>query len=865
MQVGKSPRIITEIPAAFCTTLTQLNQSNQLMTRIFKYSALTLLLLLSVGLGLALLAPAVLVQPVLTYYLKHAGFEMDEFSGLSVTHERAIIARMTVRNSSVRLSAAATELTYSLPELLGGSLRGIAIAQVELELLPDDTNGIPVEVAEAPADTALLSEQISSALQMLDTLPLANLRIDAIDVRSADTSVAVALEVDTQPLRMAGTIASSQYEGIQLQVSIGSEAGSVIGELDVLQNMQTVMQTTFTANFIEDSLQLQSNAVIMLAPAQTLVSVNSPLAAFATRTETASLSLQLTATDLTVTPALSSVTLTLDNPEHLLQLSYQTGQLESELQLQLPLQWVGAMPALDQVLQLHSAALAATFAVTGSATNGSALTGTALTGPALTEDALAASGSLALQNIALGCSLALECAIDTSLSLQLPRLQAGSIKAPNLSLSTNLGIVLSPAGTTLTMPQALLQLPSLLIANSDISTAITINDLLANISADSATTASLSLSTQSLNLDLAAIELRNPSVAGNISYGNDTLSAAFNLALANQLQAVVTGDWQLPTQTGRLDLDIPRYYFSNITPLSALIRLPAIEADIVAGSIAAASNLTLAVDPDGNWQINGPLNLQVSELGGFVRESFFVGLDSAIQTTVSGTGIIRSQGLLTGKIATVDVGLPLTDLQWNYGFDTGAQTIGVSNLALQTLGGSISIADFEYNWLNPDSQLTVVLSKLNLQSMVDLAQYPGIRVEGLISGYLPLHIKGQTLTITEGLVGALQPGGTIRYGSGSLVSSGNATLDLVNEALANYHYQLMNTRVYYNEAGDLRLEVQLNGNNPDLYNGQLVNLNVNIDDNIPTLLRSLQASRTITDALQQRLQNRQPDANLPNN
>jgi len=35
--------------------------------------------------------------------------------------------------------------------------------------------------------------------------------------------------------------------------------------------------------------------------------------------------------------------------------------------------------------------------------------------------------------------------------------------------------------------------------------------------------------------------------------------------------------------------------------------------------------------------------------------------------------------------------------------------------------------------------------------------------------------------------------------------------------------------------------------------GQQINLNLNISDNIPALLQSLQASRSITDALEQRL------------
>ena len=60
----------------------------------------------------------------------------------------------------------------------------------------------------------------------------------------------------------------------------------------------------------------------------------------------------------------------------------------------------------------------------------------------------------------------------------------------------------------------------------------------------------------------------------------------------------------------------------------------------------------------------------------------------------------------------------------------------------------------------------------------------------------------------------------------------------------------MNTEVFYDEGGELLLSVQLQGRNPDMNNGQEINLNVNITDNIPSLLKSLQASRVITDELE---------------
>ena len=138
--------------------------------------------------------------------------------------------------------------------------------------------------------------------------------------------------------------------------------------------------------------------------------------------------------------------------------------------------------------------------------------------------------------------------------------------------------------------------------------------------------------------------------------------------------------------------------------------------------------------------------------------------------------------------------------------------------------------------------------------MVNLVDYPGLHADGLISGYLPFILEGNKITIHQGLLGALNPGGSIRYRPANSTPASNPGMRLVNEALSNYQYQHMNTEASYDENGDLLLKVQLQGANPDMNSGQAINLNVNITDNIPTLLKSLQASRDITDELERVMQ-----------
>ncbi len=915
--------------------------------RFIKYTLLTLLFLLCVSVGIALLAPAIVVRPIVANYLSASGFELTSLDELSLSFKRALVARITLESSALRLTISGAELTYALPELFGGSLHAVAIDVLDVELLTQNT--LPDAAAPA-ANSPPLSDSITKALQTLASfattstsqvrLPLSSLHIAEIDIHLANTSLQGELQIDTQPLRIAGTLATARYNGMLMQINANTNdaSGALNGQIKLLQNTQTGVlsraqtgaqtswqtftETEFTAALNTDNLQLATTAEINVAALQSLFAAHPSLSLDNTTAESLNFALALTVTKLGAEPALPQIDIQLDSTDHLLQIDYRDDARQGELQMQLPLQLTGSMAALEQSLQFSAENQIARLS--------------------MRDDDLEVQSDISLVNTDIACTLTIECTSDISLTAQLPFVRAPGVIAEDLELTTALTMISNATGFELSIPELelhnngpslrllksdttlhfqaaanSLQLscdaqqicsgsgaftvnvpevgnPTLQITGASSQGAFTLNSSTSEVSIEAPATeiavaslisgdmslsgtlnltdlsaqlgsqpdVSLVLATQQLALGFADMQLVNPSINGTVRYTDDSLLTTLNLALANQLQVNLSADLGLLTATGQLDWEIPEYFFSAITPASALLANTPGKMDIVAGSVAGNGAIAVSENPAGNWQLNGPVNLNLKDISGFVEDLVFVDFDSEFRATVTDNGSIHTPAMLSAHIATLDVGLPLTDIRWNYSIDSAANTITFNDVTMNTLGGAITLANFSYNALNPDNQLTLVLTNLNLQSIVDLAEYPGIAVEGLISGYLPLSLKGQSITVDKGLIGALQPGGTIRYNaggyeSGSPVTTGNSSLDLLNQALANYHYQIMNSYVHYNENGDLRLEVQLLGNNPDLYNGQMVNLNVNIDDNIPALLRSLQASRTITDALELHLQNQQ--------
>jgi hypothetical protein len=159
--------------------------------------------------------------------------------------------------------------------------------------------------------------------------------------------------------------------------------------------------------------------------------------------------------------------------------------------------------------------------------------------------------------------------------------------------------------------------------------------------------------------------------------------------------------------------------------------------------------------------------------------------------------------------------------------------------------------DISYGFGNEFNEFTLHFADLRLERMMELAEYEGIEASGAVSGELPITVRGKQVEIDAGRLFAEAPGGSIRYLDAPPPGQGNPAMDLVNQALSNYQFQSLESTIDYSPDGELLLAMQLRGSNPDMNGGQAINLNLNISDNIPTLLKSLQAGRAIEDFLQE--------------
>jgi hypothetical protein len=209
-------------------------------------------------------------------------------------------------------------------------------------------------------------------------------------------------------------------------------------------------------------------------------------------------------------------------------------------------------------------------------------------------------------------------------------------------------------------------------------------------------------------------------------------------------------------------------------------------------------------------------------------------------------------GPVSASAALVDVGLPLSDLTGQLTWDMAGPGIDVESLVAGLLGGRIRAAPFRVSIDPITAEIELSVESVQPGLIPELAEFEAVEVTGKLSGRIPVRIDDQTITVEAGRLDSEPPGGVIRYRSGSPPDAGAGGLALAQRALSNLQYESLASEVSYTEKGDLILKMRLKGINPDMDPLQPVILNLSVENNIPELLKSLQATRDIQDIIERR-------------
>ncbi|MBH0178275.1 MAG: YdbH domain-containing protein [Nitrospira sp.] len=298
--------------------------------------------------------------------------------------------------------------------------------------------------------------------------------------------------------------------------------------------------------------------------------------------------------------------------------------------------------------------------------------------------------------------------------------------------------------------------------------------------------------------------------------------------------------------------------------LSRLISGLPIPVEILDGRVASTIDASwsggVGESAHGFQPASGTVKIIADKLSGRYDEYVVKDVTTTMTLRADGVGSLATVEPALVTVGSVQIGIEMTNLstqlQGAWKFHDGLQVIEAKDFRCEMFGGLVTSPGILVDVTKPPYHATVILQDLDLAKVLSVEHNQGIQGTGTLNGTLPVAITSGGLTVKDGMVTALPPGGVIRYGSApessKLISETNTQLHLVTQALNNFHYTLLRVGVDYAETGTLLLTARLEGRNPDLKKIPPVNFNLTVQEHIPALLKSLRLVDDIQDAVERK-------------
>jgi len=308
-----------------------------------------------------------------------------------------------------------------------------------------------------------------------------------------------------------------------------------------------------------------------------------------------------------------------------------------------------------------------------------------------------------------------------------------------------------------------------------------------------------------------------------------------------------------------LDWNVPDIFLLAANPfVDTLVVWPPLPS-LSRGKINASGNLVF--DIEKNELKKSKTDVQFSDISGVYDTLIFQGFSSQIKVITNGNKLEVSTDKLS--VNHINKGFDFGPLLASGKYKSTWQKLMQGKLDLQSfsgsaMGGSISTAAQQFDFSRPTQNIKLELKDINLANL--LKQYsPGeLSGTGLLSGSVPVEINSAGIRVAQGMVAAAEAGGRLQMKSAraSAMAKNQPSMKLVVDALNDFHYTALASQINYDEKGKLLLSVKLEGRNPALENGRPINLNVNLEEDVPAMLASIQLSSKVNDIVKKRLQSR---------
>jgi len=273
-------------------------------------------------------------------------------------------------------------------------------------------------------------------------------------------------------------------------------------------------------------------------------------------------------------------------------------------------------------------------------------------------------------------------------------------------------------------------------------------------------------------------------------------------------------------------------------------------------------NIKLAADAVWSKNLDFTLNtrLKIDNAAGHYGEIIFAGLSLDHQLRILPT--LRS--VRPGKInlMQLDSGVIASNIRTSLSLDTTASgalpRIVVQDLFGEILGGSFSGDDIVFDLNRDKNRFEIEAENIDLAEIVATQRLEDIEVTGKIDGTIPVTIEKQGIFIEHGAFISDVRAGTIRYApaTGTEQLKQNPLTGIALDALKDFRYSHLSADVNFTPDGMLTINLQLKGTSPELDTKRPVHLNINTEQNLLSLLRSLRYAESVGASIDKKVRNR---------
>lgn len=340
-----------------------------------------------------------------------------------------------------------------------------------------------------------------------------------------------------------------------------------------------------------------------------------------------------------------------------------------------------------------------------------------------------------------------------------------------------------------------------------------------------------------------------PGFKGDFSLSGAELALAFS-SVGLHREAKISARHSLDTGTGQLSIKDAAISFRS-RALSHRVSPWQFDWDISAGTVSGDLQLNWK-KPGPEWDLYAQSSIQIEKLAGIYGDIALTGLTSKLTMDYRGaTGFAVAPGDIA--IGLIDVGLPIENISADYRLHPNDLSVDIDKLRMAAFGGIVQADPFNYQLGRERNSLLLRADSIDLTELLTLKEFEAIELVGSVSAELPVIIEGTDVSIVDGRLTGVAPG-VIRYLPAIVPeSTGVSSIGFVTRALSNFQYDTLSSNVDYGKTGDLKLQVRLAGRNPDLKDNRPIVLNLGVENNVPQMLRSLQAARAVEDVLEKRL------------